>query len=208
MCSLLDPDQAPRPPLGLRHGSAGQLPVTLRAGRPRAGTRRRRQRPQGRRNHTLYQAGIRLYSLVAGGVLGRAEVEAGLLGAAEASRLLGQVAGRLAAERPVGIAELVAVAITVQPGRGLPPGPPPPAGVWYLAEEAGQPGWRVELQRSAGGPGAPAELGDHRPVRVGARPMTFQEPGVLLLVSAQVDQLGGYVLSRGRDRLCAGMACG
>ena len=44
--------------------------------------------PRGKRNHTLYQAGIRLYSLVAGGVLDRAEVQAGLLAAAEASRLL------------------------------------------------------------------------------------------------------------------------
>jgi bifunctional DNA primase/polymerase-like protein len=44
--------------------------------------------PKGRRNHTLYQAGIRLYSLVAGGVLARDEVEAGLLTAAETSRLL------------------------------------------------------------------------------------------------------------------------
>jgi Bifunctional DNA primase/polymerase, N-terminal len=44
--------------------------------------------PRGRRNHTLYQAGIRLYSLVAGGVLARDEVEAGLLTAAETSRLL------------------------------------------------------------------------------------------------------------------------
>jgi Bifunctional DNA primase/polymerase, N-terminal len=44
--------------------------------------------PNGRRNHTLYQAGIRLYSLVAGGVLDRAEVQAGLLAAADASRLL------------------------------------------------------------------------------------------------------------------------
>jgi hypothetical protein len=44
--------------------------------------------PEGRRNHTLYQAGIRLYSLVAGGVLARDEVEAGLLTAAETSRLL------------------------------------------------------------------------------------------------------------------------
>jgi hypothetical protein len=44
--------------------------------------------PRGRRNHTLYQAGIRLYSLVAGGVLDRHEVEAGLLAAADATRLL------------------------------------------------------------------------------------------------------------------------
>ncbi len=44
--------------------------------------------PRGQRNHTLYQAGIRLYSLVAGGVLERTDVQAGLLAAAEASRLL------------------------------------------------------------------------------------------------------------------------
>lgn len=44
--------------------------------------------PKGRRNHTLYQAGIRLYSLVAGGVLDHAEVHTGLLAAAETSRLL------------------------------------------------------------------------------------------------------------------------
>jgi hypothetical protein len=44
--------------------------------------------PKGRRNHTLYQAGIRLYSLVAGGVLDHAEVHAGLLAAAETARLL------------------------------------------------------------------------------------------------------------------------
>jgi hypothetical protein len=44
--------------------------------------------PTGRRNHTLYQAGIRLYSLVAGGVLAHDEVEAGLLAAATTSRLL------------------------------------------------------------------------------------------------------------------------
>jgi len=44
--------------------------------------------PKGRRNHTLYLAGIRLYSLVAGGVLTRDGVETGLLTAAEISRLL------------------------------------------------------------------------------------------------------------------------
>jgi hypothetical protein len=44
--------------------------------------------PRGRRNHTLYQAGIRLYSLVAGGVLDRPDVEAGLLASAEACQLL------------------------------------------------------------------------------------------------------------------------
>jgi hypothetical protein len=46
------------------------------------------QAPKGRRNHTLYQAGIRLYSLVAGGVLDHAQVQAGLLAAADAARLL------------------------------------------------------------------------------------------------------------------------
>jgi hypothetical protein len=44
--------------------------------------------PRGRRNHTLYQAGIRLYSLAAGGILDHDEVHHGLLAAAEASRLL------------------------------------------------------------------------------------------------------------------------
>jgi hypothetical protein len=46
------------------------------------------QAPKGRRNHTLYQAGIRLYSLVAGGVLDHDEVQTGLLVAADANRLL------------------------------------------------------------------------------------------------------------------------
>jgi hypothetical protein len=48
------------------------------------------QAPKGRRNHTLYQAGIRLYSLIAGGVLDHAEVQAGLLAAAHAARLLAE----------------------------------------------------------------------------------------------------------------------
>jgi Bifunctional DNA primase/polymerase, N-terminal len=46
--------------------------------------------PKGRRNHTLYQAGIRLYSLVAGGVLDRTDIDVGLLGAADACRLLAE----------------------------------------------------------------------------------------------------------------------
>jgi hypothetical protein len=46
--------------------------------------------PKGRRNHTLYQAGIRLYSLVAGGVLDRDEVQDGLLAAASAAGLLAE----------------------------------------------------------------------------------------------------------------------
>jgi Bifunctional DNA primase/polymerase, N-terminal len=39
--------------------------------------------PKGQRNHTLYQAGVRLYGLVAGGALGRADVHDGLLRAAD-----------------------------------------------------------------------------------------------------------------------------
>jgi hypothetical protein len=46
--------------------------------------------PQGDRNHTLYRAGLRLFSLAAGGVLDRADVEAGLLAAAERSGLLAE----------------------------------------------------------------------------------------------------------------------
>jgi hypothetical protein len=46
--------------------------------------------PKGRRHHTLYRAGIRLFSLVAGGVLDRAEVKDRLLAAAQASRLLAE----------------------------------------------------------------------------------------------------------------------
>ncbi len=46
--------------------------------------------PKGDRNHTLYAAGLRLFSLVAGGVLEREQVEAGLLAAAERSGLLGE----------------------------------------------------------------------------------------------------------------------
>jgi Bifunctional DNA primase/polymerase, N-terminal len=44
--------------------------------------------PKGERGHTLYRAGLRLFSLAAGGVLDRGEVEAGLLAAAERSCLL------------------------------------------------------------------------------------------------------------------------
>lgn len=59
---------------------------------------------------------------------------------------LGQVTGRLLAEGPLGVAELVAVAVVVQPGGGVAPGPAAPAGLGHLSEEAGQPGWWVELQ--------------------------------------------------------------
>ena len=64
-------------------------------GRPGAGTCSTSSppspgRPKGRRNHTLYQAAIRLYSLVAGGVLDHAEVQVGLLAAADAARLLAE----------------------------------------------------------------------------------------------------------------------
>jgi hypothetical protein len=43
---------------------------------------------RGERGHTLYRAGLRLFSLAAGGALNRGEVEAGLLAAAEAAGLL------------------------------------------------------------------------------------------------------------------------
>src|SRR5215218_8072097 len=97
---------------------------------------------------------------------------------------LSQVAGRLGANSPLGVAELVAVAVAVQPGGGLPPGPPPPTGLGDVAEETDEPSWRVELQGSAGGPGAPAELGHHRPIAVAGGLMTLQEPGALLLLLA------------------------
>jgi hypothetical protein len=80
--------------------------------------------PRGRRNHTLYQAGIRLYSLVAGGVLARDEVEAGLLTAAETSRLLAeeptQTRRTLASARRTGLTHPRDVPAPRQPGR-----PPP-----------------------------------------------------------------------------------
>ena len=44
--------------------------------------------PRGERGHTLYRAGLRLFSLAAGGALNRGEVEAGLLAAAETAGLL------------------------------------------------------------------------------------------------------------------------
>lgn len=44
--------------------------------------------PRGERGHTLYRAGLRLFSLAAGGALDHREVEAGLLAAAEAAGLL------------------------------------------------------------------------------------------------------------------------
>jgi hypothetical protein len=46
--------------------------------------------PRGERGHTLYRAGLRLFSLAAGGALNRREVEAGLLAAAEAAGLLAE----------------------------------------------------------------------------------------------------------------------
>jgi transposase len=45
-----------------------------------------------------------------------------------------------AEEGSLGIAELVAVAVAVESGGGLPPGPAAPAGVGDVAEEAGEPG--------------------------------------------------------------------
>jgi hypothetical protein len=44
--------------------------------------------PRGERGHTLYRAGLRLFSLAAGGALNHREVEAGLLAAAEAAGVL------------------------------------------------------------------------------------------------------------------------
>jgi hypothetical protein len=77
--------------------------------------------PKGRRNHTLYQAGIRLYSLVAGGVLARDEVEAGLLTAAAASRLLVeepiQTRRTLASAERTGLTHPRGVPAFRQPGR-------------------------------------------------------------------------------------------
>jgi hypothetical protein len=77
--------------------------------------------PKGRRNHTLYQAGIRLYSLVAGGVLDRAEVHAGLLDAAQASRLLDeeptQTRRTLASAEQAGLAHPRGIPARQQPDR-------------------------------------------------------------------------------------------
>jgi hypothetical protein len=80
--------------------------------------------PKGRRNYTLYQAGIRLYSLVAGGVLARDEVEAGLLTAAETSRLLveepTQTRRTLASAERTGLTHPRGVPAPGQPGRPAP----------------------------------------------------------------------------------------
>jgi Bifunctional DNA primase/polymerase, N-terminal len=77
--------------------------------------------PKGLRNHTLYQAGIRLYSLVAGGVLERAIVQAGLLGAAQASRLLDeeptQTRRTLASAEQTGLAHPRGIPARQQPDR-------------------------------------------------------------------------------------------
>src|SRR5215218_6055088 len=89
-----------------------------------------------------------LLALVAGPVVALVAVDR--LPSGSPGPPLGQVVGRLGAKGPLGVAELVAVAVAVQPGGGLPPGPPPPAGLGGLAEEAGEPGGRVELQGSAG----------------------------------------------------------
>jgi hypothetical protein len=80
--------------------------------------------PKGRRNHTLYQAGIRLYSLVAGGVLARDEVEAGLLTAAETSRLLveepTQTRRTLACAKRTGLTHPRGIPAPRQPGHPAP----------------------------------------------------------------------------------------
>jgi hypothetical protein len=82
--------------------------------------------PKGSRNHTLYQAGIRLYSLVAGGVLDPADVQAGLLQAANASRLLAdepvQTRRTLASAQRTGLAHPRGVPAHNQPrSRSEPP---------------------------------------------------------------------------------------
>ena len=84
-----------------------------------------------------------LLSLVAGLVVALVAVDR-LVGGPPGPPL-GQVTGRLATKRPLVVAELVAVAVGLQPGSGLAPGPPVPARLRDVAEEAGQPGWRVEL---------------------------------------------------------------
>jgi hypothetical protein len=80
--------------------------------------------PRGRRNTTLYQAGIRLYSLVAGGVLARDEVEAGLVAAAETSRLLveepAQTRRTLTSAERTGLSHPRGVPALNQPGRSAP----------------------------------------------------------------------------------------
>ncbi len=86
--------------------------------------------PRGRRNHALYQAGIRLYSLVAGGVLDRAEVEDGLLVAAEASRLLeeepAQTRRTLASAERTGLAHPRGIPLRPVPDGPAVPEPPAP----------------------------------------------------------------------------------
>jgi hypothetical protein len=77
--------QQPEPPPRFREEPAGHPYGRVALQRELAAVA---QAPKGRRNHTLYQAGIRLYSLVAGGVLDHTEVRAGLLGAADVARLL------------------------------------------------------------------------------------------------------------------------
>jgi hypothetical protein len=86
--------------------------------------------PKGKRNHTLFQAGIRLYSLVAGGVLDRADVEAGLLAAAEASRLLeeepAQTRRTLASAERTGLAHPRGIPLRTVPADPATPQPPAP----------------------------------------------------------------------------------
>jgi hypothetical protein len=83
--------------------------------------------PKGRRNHALYQAGIRLFSLVAGGVLDHAEVQAGLLAAADAARLLTeeplQTHRTLASAECTGLAHPRGIPTSNQPLRPAPARP-------------------------------------------------------------------------------------
>jgi Bifunctional DNA primase/polymerase, N-terminal len=88
--------------------------------------------PKGQRNHTLYRAGLRLFSLAAGGVLDRDQVEAGLLAAAEHSGLLADEptqtrntissAAKLGSRHPAGIPARDRAARTRAGGRPPRPG--------------------------------------------------------------------------------------
>ena len=132
--SLLLParQQQPQPAARLREAATGHPYGQAALHRELAAVA---QAPKGRRNHTLYQAGIRLYSLVAGGVLEHEEVEAGLLAAAEASRLL--VEEPLQTRRTLASAERTGLAHP----RGVPVGGRaprrPPARSWREQELRG-----------------------------------------------------------------------
>jgi Bifunctional DNA primase/polymerase, N-terminal len=94
------------------------------------------QAPKGRRNHALYQAGIRLYSLVAGGVLDPTEVQAGLLAAAGSAGLLAeepvQTRRTLASAERTGLAHPRGIPVSSRAPRR------PPARPWREQEARGR----------------------------------------------------------------------